>query len=172
MCSSDLELSARVRALLRRVDRAAGTRDLPAVRIGPVEFDPATRRVTRSGAPVHLTPATTDRALAADWFRRFEGAGLDGVVAKRLDAAYQPGRRAMVKVKHERTADCVVAGFRWHKNGPGTHVGSLLLGLYDAAGTLHHVGVTSSFSWDERARLLGELAPLRSGALEIGRAHV
>ena len=119
-----------------------------------------------AAAPVHLTPATTDRALAADWFRRFEGAGLDGVVAKRLDAAYQPGRRAMVKVKHERTADCVVAGFRWHKNGPGTHVGSLLLGLYDAAGTLHHVGVTSSFSWDERARLLGELAPLRSGALE------
>ncbi|HSO29477.1 MAG TPA: ATP-dependent DNA ligase, partial [Candidatus Sulfomarinibacteraceae bacterium] len=82
--------------------------------------------------PVHLTPATRDRALAADWFDRFEGAGLDGVVAKRLDAPYQPGRRAMLKIKHQRTADCVVAGFRWHKNGPGTHVGSLLLGLYDA----------------------------------------
>ena len=81
--------------------------------------------------PIHLTPATTDRALAADWFNRFEGAGLDGVVAKRLDGAYQPGKRAMVKIKHERTADCVVAGFRWHKNGPGTHIGSLLLGLFD-----------------------------------------
>jgi ATP-dependent DNA ligase len=115
--------------------------------------------------PVHLTPATTDRAVATDWFDRFEGAGLDGVVAKRLDASYQPGKRAMVKVKHERTADCVVAGFRWHKNGPGTHIGSLLLGLYDGEGRLHHVGITSSFSWDRRAELVGELAPLRVGAL-------
>ncbi|HEU4919799.1 MAG TPA: ATP-dependent DNA ligase, partial [Candidatus Limnocylindrales bacterium] len=82
-------------------------------------------------APVHLTPATTDRALAEDWFHRFEGAGLDGVIAKRLADRYQPGKRAMLKIKHQRTADCVVAGFRWHKNGPGTHVGSLLLGLYD-----------------------------------------
>jgi ATP-dependent DNA ligase len=116
--------------------------------------------------PIHLTPATTDRALAADWFDRFEGAGLDGVVAKRLDGTYQPGRRAMIKVKHERTADCVVAGFRWHKNGPGTHVGSLLLGLFDDAGRLHHVGITSSFTWDRRAALVEELAPLRDGALE------
>jgi ATP-dependent DNA ligase len=116
--------------------------------------------------PIHLTPATTDRALAADWFDRFEGAGLDGVVAKRLDAAYQPGKRAMLKVKHQRTADCVVAGFRWHKNGPGTHVGSLLLGLFDDAGSLHHVGITSSFSWDRRARLVEELAPLRDGAID------
>jgi ATP-dependent DNA ligase len=104
--------------------------------------------------PVHLTPATTDRSLAGDWFDRFEGAGLDGVVAKRLDGAYQPGKRAMIKVKHQRTADCAVAGFRWHKNGPGTHVGSLLLGLFDDAGSLHHVGVTSSFSWDRRAALV------------------
>ena len=81
--------------------------------------------------PVHLTPATRDRSTAADWFDRFEGAGLDGVVAKKLDGTYQPGKRAMLKIKHERTADCVVAGFRWHKNGPGTHVGSLLLGLYE-----------------------------------------
>jgi len=115
--------------------------------------------------PIHLTPATTDRSLAADWFDRFEGAGLDGVVAKRLDGTYQPGRRAMIKVKHQRTADCVVAGFRWHKNGRGTHVGSLLLGLYDDAGTLHHVGVTSTFSWDRRAALLGELEPLRTESL-------
>ncbi len=116
--------------------------------------------------PMHLTPATTDVARAADWFERFEGAGLDGVVAKRLEAPYQPGKRAMVKVKHQRTADCAVAGFRWHKNGPGTHVGSLLLGLYDASGTLHHVGVTSSFSWDRRAALVDELTPLRDGALD------
>lgn len=116
--------------------------------------------------PVHLTPATTDRALAADWFDRFEGAGLDGVVAKRLEGVYQPGKRAMIKVKHERTADCVVAGFRWHKNGPGTHIGSLLLGLFDDTGRLHHVGVTSSFSWDRRAELVEELAPLRDRALD------
>jgi ATP-dependent DNA ligase len=114
--------------------------------------------------PVHLTPATRDRATGQDWFGRFEGAGLDGVIAKRLDAPYQPGKRAMLKVKHARTADCVVAGFRWHKNGPGTHVGSLLLGLFDDAGHLHHVGVTSSFSWDRRAELVNELEPLRGGA--------
>jgi len=116
--------------------------------------------------PVHVTPATTDRALAADWFDRFEGAGLDGVVAKRLDGTYQPGKRAMIKVKHQRTAECAVAGFRWHKNGPGTHVGSLLLGLFDEAGTLHSVGVTASFTWERRAALAEELAPLREDALE------
>ncbi len=116
--------------------------------------------------PIHLTPATTDRALAEDWFGRFEGAGLDGVIAKRLDAPYQPGKRAMLKIKHERTADCVVAGFRWHKNGPGTHVGSLLLGLYDDGGKLHHVGITSSFSWERRAELVDELAPLRENAVD------
>ena len=116
--------------------------------------------------PIHLTPATRDRALAADWFDRFEGAGLDGVVAKRLDGLYLPGKRAMLKIKHGRTADCVVAGFRWHKNGPGTHIGSLLLGLFDAEGTLHHVGITSSFTWEKRAALVEELAPLRDGALD------
>jgi ATP-dependent DNA ligase len=116
--------------------------------------------------PIHLTPATRDRALAADWFDRFEGAGLDGVVAKRADAPYQPGKRAMLKIKHQRTADCVVAGFRWHKNGPGTHIGSLLLGLFDDAGKLHHVGITSSFSWDRRADLATELEPLRKDAMD------
>jgi ATP-dependent DNA ligase len=115
---------------------------------------------------VHLTPATTDRGLATDWFDRFEGAGLDGVIAKRLDGTYLPGKRAMLKVKHQRTADCAVAGFRWHKNGPGTHIGSLLLGLFDDAGTLHHVGVTSSFTWDRREALAKELEPLRKNALE------
>ncbi len=116
--------------------------------------------------PVRLTPITTDRALAQDWFTRFEGAGLDGVIAKRAEAAYQPGVRAMLKIKHARTADCVVAGFRWHKQGPGTLLGSLLLGLYDDAGVLHHVGVAASFTMKRRRELVEELAPLREGALE------
>jgi ATP-dependent DNA ligase len=115
--------------------------------------------------PIHLTPATRERDRALDWFQRFEGAGLDGVVAKRLEDPYQPGQRAMVKVKHARTADCVVAGFRFHKDGPGTMVGSLLLGLYDGAGVLHHVGIAASFSVERRKALVEELAPLREGAL-------
>ena len=116
--------------------------------------------------PVHLSPATQDRAVAEDWFRRFEGAGLDGVMAKRVDEPYRPGERTMIKVKHARTADCVVAGFRWHKNGPGTMVGSLLLGLYDDDGTLHHVGVTAAFTNVVRKQLVTDLAPLRENALE------
>ncbi len=124
------------------------------------------RALEDTAPPLHLSPATRDRALALDWFRRFEGAGLDGVMAKRLDAPYRPGERTMVKVKHRRTADCVVAGFRWHKNGAGTLVGSLLLGLYDEAGTLHHVGVTAAFTTATRRRLVDELRPLREGALE------
>ena len=123
------------------------------------------RALAGAAPPVHLTPASEERGLAAEWFGRFEGAGLDGVVAKRLDGTYQPGVRAMVKVKHQRTADCAVAGFRWHKNGPGTAVGSLLLGLYDEAGVLHHVGVCSSFSAGMQRQLAEELAPLREGAL-------
>jgi len=114
---------------------------------------------------VHLTPCSRERSVAERWFRHFEGAGLDGVVAKHETTTYQPGKRAMIKVKHERTADCVVAGFRWHKNGPGTLVGSLLLGLYDEAGVLHHVGVTSSFAMEARRRLADELCPLRREAL-------
>jgi ATP-dependent DNA ligase len=115
---------------------------------------------------VHLTPATADRELARDWFDRFEGAGLDGVVAKRADEPYRPGERSMFKIKHARTADCVVGGFRWHKNGPGTMVGSLLLGLHDDAGVLHHVGIASSFTTRRRKELVEELAPLREQALE------
>jgi ATP-dependent DNA ligase len=124
------------------------------------------RALAGAAPPVHLSPATRDRALAEDWFRRFEGAGLDGVMAKRLDAPYRPGERTMVKVKHERTADCVVAGFRWHKKGPGTMVGSLLLGLYDDEGVLHHVGVAAAFTDAARKKLVAELAPLREKALE------
>ena len=119
-----------------------------------------------SGSPVHLSPATRDRALAEDWFRRFEGAGLDGVMAKRLDGAYRAGERTMIKVKHARTADCVMAGFRWHKNGKGTMIGSLLLGLYDDEGTLHHVGVSAAFKETVRRQLVDELAPLRENSLE------
>jgi ATP-dependent DNA ligase len=124
------------------------------------------KALARPRPPLHLSPATRDRALAEDWFRRFEGAGLDGVMAKRLDEPYQPGERTMIKVKHRRTADCVVAGFRWHKNGKGTMVGSLLLGLYDDRGTLHHVGVTAAFSTAVRKQLVEELAPLREHALD------
>jgi ATP-dependent DNA ligase len=114
--------------------------------------------------PVHLTPATSSVEEARDWFTRFEGAGLDGVVAKPADVAYLPDKRVMFKVKHHRTADCAVAGFRWHKDGKG--VGSMLLGLYDGDGTLHHVGVCASFSAKFRTELLHELEPLRSDALE------
>jgi ATP-dependent DNA ligase len=114
--------------------------------------------------PIHLTPATTDPEVARDWFERFEGAGLDGVVAKSADVRYREGERVMMKVKHERTADCVVAGFRWHKSG-GV-VGSLLLGLHDASGRLHHVGVTASFAVARRKELVAELEPFRVDSLE------
>jgi ATP-dependent DNA ligase len=113
--------------------------------------------------PIHLTPATADLAQAKEWFSRFEGAGLDGVVAKPLDAAYQPDKRTMFKIKHERTADCVVAGFRWHKSGDV--VGSLLLGLYNEQGTLQHVGVVAAFPMARRASLVAELDPLRAASL-------
>src|SRR5215472_10126677 len=100
--------------------------------------------------PIHLTPATRERSVAADWFRRFEGAGLDGVVAKPVSGIYEPNKRVMLKVKHERDCDCVVAGFRWHKKGEGSLIGSLLLGLYDGAGALQHVGVCASFTQEKR----------------------
>ena len=101
--------------------------------------------------PLHLTPMTRDRAVALDWLQRFEGAGLDGVIAKPEAAPYQPGKRAMFKIKHARTADCVVAGFRWYRDTPDA-VGSLLLGLYNDAGVLQHVGVTSAFTMAMRKR--------------------
>ncbi|MFB6505738.1 MULTISPECIES: ATP-dependent DNA ligase [unclassified Streptomyces] len=111
--------------------------------------------------PVHLAPATTDPAVARQWFERYEGAGLDGVVAKPLDLPYRPDVRAMYKVKHERTADCVVAGYRFHRSGPV--VGSLLLGLYDSEGVLQHVGVCAAFPMRRREELVAELEPLRVG---------
>jgi ATP-dependent DNA ligase len=108
---------------------------------------------------------TRDRTVAQDWLTRFEGAGLDGVIAKPANAKYEPGKRTMFKVKHARTADCVVAGFRWHKSGRDA-VGSLLLGLYDERGRLQHVGVTSAFTMAKRKQLAIELAPLRERALD------
>ena len=133
-------------------------------------FTERRRRLTarvRAGVPgLHLTPTTEDRALAVDWFSRFEGAGLDGVIAKRLDGVYEPGKRGWAKVKHARTADVAIAGFRWHKDEVGSGVGSLILGLHDDAGTLHHVGVASGFAAALRRELVGELEPLRADALD------
>ena len=121
--------------------------------------------VLRSASPpIHLTPATEDRKLAEDWFQRFEGAGLDGVIAKSASGSYEPNKRVMLKVKHERECDCVVAGFRWHKKGDQTLVGSLLLGLFDN-GKLQHVGVCASFTTEKRKQLVDFLKPYRKDAL-------
>jgi ATP-dependent DNA ligase len=138
---------------------ALGIRDVRALPFGERRGLLA-EALGEAGPPVHLTPCTDDRDVATDWFHRFEGAGLDGVVAKPVGLAYREGERCMVKVKHERTADCVVAGFRWHKSGPV--VGSLLLGLYDDAGVLHHVGVAAAFPMKRRQELVAELEPYRT----------
>jgi len=123
--------------------------------------------ILRSAAPpVYVTPATAERAIAMDWFRRFEGAGLDGVMAKPASGNYQPDKRVMLKVKHERECDCVVAGFRWYKGAENEAVGSLLLGLYDQAGMLQHVGVCASFTTEKRRELLRFLEPFRAHALD------
>jgi ATP-dependent DNA ligase len=122
-------------------------------------------KLFRSAAPpLHLTPATRDRAVASDWFRRFEGAGLDGVMVKQVDGTYEPGKRVMFKVKHERDCDCVVAGFRWYKDAEGEAIGSLLLGLFDESATLQHVGVCASFTKEKRRELLEFLTPYRKHA--------
>jgi ATP-dependent DNA ligase len=134
-----------------------------------VEFQQRRRRLesvlSNAVPPIHLTPATSDLGIAADWFRRFEGAGLDGVMAKAISGRYESNKRVMLKVKHERDCDCVVAGFRWHKNGERTAVGSLLLGLYDESGTLQHVGVCGSFTNSARRELVAYLEPYRRNAL-------
>lgn len=121
--------------------------------------------LSQAAPPIHITPATSDVKIASDWFRRFEGAGTDGVIAKPPAGVYEPNKRVMLKVKHERDCDCVVAGFRWHKKGDGTDVGSLLLGLYDDAGALQHVGVCASFTEAKRRELTDFLAPYRENAL-------
>ena len=162
---------SRIRLLARETPASFVAFDLLAVDSEDLRKRPfAERRAALERAfagvkpPVHLTPATRDRGVAAEWFERFEGAGLDGVVAKPVDLSYRENERVMLKVKHARTADCVVAGFRWHKHG-GV-VGSLLLGLYDDGGTLHHVGVASAFSVARRTELVDELAPFRDNALD------
>ena len=121
--------------------------------------------LSSAAPPIHLTPATCESSVASDWFRRFEGAGLDGVMAKPLSGTYEPGKRVMFKIKHERDCDCVVAGFRWHKNGERTAVGSLLLGLFDHSGALQHVGVCASFTDKKRRELVEYLAAYRRDAL-------
>jgi ATP-dependent DNA ligase len=141
-----------------------GDRDLRAV-----PFEKRRRKLesllSSAAAPLHITPATSDRNVAADWFRRFEGAGLDGVVAKPVSGTYESNKRVMLKVKHERDCDCVVAGFRWHKKGEQSSIGSLLLGLYDSSGALQHVGVCASFSDKTRQDLVNFLKPYRRNAL-------
>src|SRR5215470_14673346 len=121
--------------------------------------------LSSAAPPIHLTPATRESSVASDWFRRFEGAGLDGVMAKPVAGEYEPDKRVMLKVKHERDCDCVVAGFRWYKKGERTLVGSLLLGLFDDAGALQHVGVCASFSAGKRLELAEFLRPYRTDAL-------
>jgi len=123
------------------------------------------RVLKRAKSPLFITPSTTDRARAEDWFKRFEGAGLDGVMAKAANGSYEANKRVMFKVKHDRDCDCVVAGFRWHKSGDKEAVGSLLLGLYDDQGALHHVGVCASFTMAKRRELVEFLAPYRKDAL-------
>lgn len=162
--------ASRVRKLAQETPASFVVFDLLALADRDLTNEPFAERrrlleeiVSREFARVHLTPMTDDPEIAQDWFNRFEGAGFDGVMAKPADQPYEQDKRVMWKVKHERTADCVVAGFRWHKDGKG--VGSLLLGLYDDAGTLHHVGVASSFTAARRGELVDELAPLRENAL-------
>ena len=164
--------ASRAAKLARETPAAFVGFDLLAMDGQDVRCDPQLERreklealLAQAETPLHLTPVTRDRGLAQEWLDRFEGAGLDGVIAKPIDGQYEPGKRAMLKVKHARTADCAVAGFRWHKSGPDA-VGSLLLGLYDAKGRLQHVGVTSAFTMARRRELVTELAPLREHALD------
>jgi ATP-dependent DNA ligase len=141
-----------------------GERDLRAV-----PFQSRRRELesllSSAAQPIHLTPATNNTSVAEDWFSRFEGAGLDGVVAKPVLGTYDSNKRVMLKIKHERDCDCVVAGFRWHKKGERTAVGSLLLGLFDHSGALQHVGVCASFTAKARLELAEYLAPYRENAL-------
>jgi ATP-dependent DNA ligase len=164
--------ASRVEKLAKETPASFIAFDLLAVRDRSLISVPQTERraaleqlLSNVKPPVYLTPVTRDRDLALDWLTRFEGAGLDGVIAKPAASAYLPGKRAMIKVKHVRTADCVVAGFRWHKSGKDA-VGSLLLGLYDDSDALQHVGVTSAFNMAVRRQLAKELAPLRKNAMD------
>ena len=164
--------ASRVKLLAHQMPSSIVFWDLLCVGDEDLRGKPFTERRARLEAllqnakpPLHLTPATRDRALATDWFHRFEGAGLDGVIAKREGGLYESNKRVMLKVKHARECDCVVGGFRWHKGGEGTAVGSLLLGLFDDHGELQHVGVAASFTTQKRKELVTFLAPYRENAL-------
>lgn len=164
--------ASRVRLLAEQTPASVVFFDLLALGDEDLRLQPFVKRrrtleaIFASPQPsLHLTPATQDRAVAADWFKRFEGAGLDGVMAKSIASPYEPDKRTMLKIKHERDCDCVVAGFRWHKDGENVAVGSLLLGLNDADGNLQHVGVCASFTAAKRRELVDFLAPYRENAL-------
>jgi ATP-dependent DNA ligase len=146
---------------------ALGEEDLRDVRFGERRAG-LTKALAKTKPPVYLTPATDNVATAQNWYERFEGAGLDGVIAKRLDEVYRPGQRSLVKIKHLRTVDCVVGGYRWNRGEEGRAVGSLLLGLHDAAGVFHLVGHTSSFKAQEKRDLVEFLAPYVSQDEDVG----
>jgi ATP-dependent DNA ligase len=164
--------ASRVKLLSQQIPASLVFFDLLALEDRDLSSEPFERRRAElehmfkdAKPPIHITPATRDHTTAQDWFRRFEGAGLDGVMAKPISGTYQPDKRTMLKVKHERDCDCVVAGFRWHKNAENEAIGSLLLGLYDASGALQHVGVCASFTQTKRRELVKFLEPYRRNAL-------
>jgi ATP-dependent DNA ligase len=164
--------ASRVRLLSQEIPASIVFFDLLAEGSRDLRGEPFQKRrqeleslLSSAAPPIHLTPATYESSVASDWFRRFEGAGLDGVMAKPISGTYEPNKRVMLKIKHERDCDCVVAGFRWHKKGELTAVGSLLLGLFDDAGALQHVGVCASFTEEKRRELAEYLAPYRRDAL-------
>jgi ATP-dependent DNA ligase len=164
--------ASRVKKLSEQMPSAVVFFDLLCIDDRDLRGEPFERRrrelerlLSKAVPPIHLTPATHDSKVASDWFARFEGAGLDGVMAKPIAGVYESDKRVMLKLKHERDCDCVVAGFRWHKGGENTAVGSLLLGLFDGAGALQHVGVCASFSKEKRHELVDFLAPYRKNAL-------
>ena len=164
--------ASRVKLLSRQTPASMVIFDLLSVKERDLRDEPFENRrrelealFASARAPIHLTPATRESAIASDWFRRFEGAGLDGVIAKPASGTYEPNKRVMLKVKHERDCDCVVAGFRWYKKGERTALGSLLLGLFDDSGALQHVGVCASFSNEKRRELVDFVAPYRRDAL-------
>jgi len=164
--------ASRVKMLAETTPASVVFFDLLSDGVSDLRSEPfATRRerletmLRKVSPPIHITPATRETSVAEDWFHRFEGAGLDGVMAKPAAGAYESDKRAMLKVKHERDCDCVVAGFRWHKDGAGTAIGSLLLGLFDEAGNLQHVGVCASFTQQKRRDLVSFLEPYREHAL-------
>ena len=164
--------ASRVKLLAKQIPASIVFFDLLCVGDHDLRGEPFQKRrqelealLSSAAPPIHVTPATHESSVAADWFRRFEGAGLDGVMAKPVSGTYESNKRVMLKVKHERDCDCVVAGFRWYKKGERTAVGSLLLGLFDESGALQHVGVCASFSDEKRRELVEFLAPYRQNAL-------